>query len=84
MAAERPPALHSAGPAGGAGAGAVADGESDVGPDGRGEADVAPGLAEPVPGGVVVDDCGWLGPHPLSSSAAAAAAVVMANPCEIR
>jgi hypothetical protein len=86
VAAERPAALHSAGPAGAAvaGADADADGDSDAEPDGLGDADVAPGLAEPVPGGVVEDDCGWLGPHPLSSSAAAAAAVVMANPCEIR
>lgn len=84
MAADSPPALHSAGPAGAAVAGAVAGGGSDDVPDGLGDADVALGLAEPVPGGVVVDDCGWLGPHPLSSSAAAAAAVVMANPCEIR
>jgi hypothetical protein len=79
--------LQSAGPAGGAVIGAVADGDSNDVPDGAGDADVAPGLAELaelVPGGVVVDDCGWLGPHPLSSSAAAAAAVVMANPCEIR
>jgi hypothetical protein len=77
--------LQSAGPAAGAVAGAAADG----GADWAGDVDVAPGLAEPglaelVPGGVVVDDCGWLGPHPLSSSAAAAAAVVMASPCEIR
>jgi hypothetical protein len=60
------------------------DGGSDGVPDGVGDADVAPGLAELVPGVGVVDDCGWLGPHPLSSSAAAAAAVVMASPCEIR
>lgn len=86
MAAERPAALHSAGPAGAAVAGADGDGDSDADaePDGLGDADVAPGLAEPVPGGVVVDDGSWLGPHPLSSSAAAAAAVVMANPCEFR
>jgi hypothetical protein len=84
VAAERLAALQSAGPAAGAVAGAVADGDSDDVPDGAGDADVAPGLAELVPGGVVVDDCGWLGPHPLSRSAAAAAAVVMASPCEIR
>jgi hypothetical protein len=80
VAAERLAALQSAGPAGEAVAGAVADGVADW----VGDADVAPGLAEPVPGVVVDCDCGWLAPHPLSSSAAAAAAVVMANPCEIR
>ena len=79
MAAERPPALHSAGPAGEVPGGAVADGVGDC----VGDADVSTGPAEVLPGDVVDDDCGWLGPHPLSSSAAAAAAVVMANPCEI-
>jgi hypothetical protein len=76
--------LQSTGPAGGSAAGAVADGDFDGGADWVGDSDVAPGLAELEPGAVVVDDCGWLGPHPLSSSAAAAAAVVMASPCEIR
>lgn len=37
----------------------------------------------PVAGEVVVWDCGWLGPHAVNSSAAAAAAVVMANPWDI-
>ena len=47
--------------------------------------DVGDWLACPVAGGVVVVwDCGWLGPHAVSNSAAAAAAaVVMANPWEI-
>jgi len=40
-------------------------------------------LACPVAGDVVVWDCGWLGPHAVSSSADAAIAVVMANPWEI-
>ncbi|MGF9649853.1 hypothetical protein AAIH32_17960 [Pseudarthrobacter oxydans] len=53
-------------------------------PDAEGAADVASGLAELVPGAVVACVCGPLGPHPLSISAAAAAAVVIANPCEIR
>jgi hypothetical protein len=45
--------------------------------------DVGDWLACPVAGAVVVWDCGWLGPHAVSNSAAAAAAVVMANPWEI-
>jgi hypothetical protein len=82
--------LQSAGSAGGAVAGAVADGDSDGGADWvgaadcAGDADVSPGPAELLPGTGVDCACGWLGPHPLSSSAAAAAAVVMANPCELR
>jgi hypothetical protein len=67
-------------------------GESDVaGVDvaGAGEAggvdadDEGDWLDCPVAGDVVVWDCGWLGPHPVNSSAAAAAAVVMANPWDI-
>ncbi|WP_306736459.1 hypothetical protein [Arthrobacter sp. ZGTC412] len=55
-------------------------------PDAAGGADGASGLAELAPGAVAVVpcDCAALGPHPLSISAAAAAAVVITNPCEIR
>ncbi len=53
----------------------VADGAADwlacPLPEGEGEGDV------------VVWDCGWLGPHAVSNSAAAAAAVVITNPWEI-
>ncbi|TLM75155.1 hypothetical protein [Pseudarthrobacter sp. NamB4] len=85
MAAESPDALHS--PDDGAGA---AGEEADVPGDGSaddGGADVASGLAVPLAGpvaaGVVDCVCGWLGLHALSISAAAAAAVVMANPWKI-
>ncbi|WP_371419137.1 hypothetical protein [Pseudarthrobacter sp. NamE5] len=51
-------------------------------------ADGAPGLAVPLAGPVAAGGvdcvCGWLGLHALSISAAAAAAVVMANPWKIR
>jgi len=87
VAAVSPAALHRAGvPAGvvpGAGeAGVDVAGaeEAGGGVDADGEGDW---LACPVAGGVVVWDCGWLGPHAVRSSAAAAAAVVMANPWEI-
>ncbi len=56
-----------------AGGGVVADGVADW-------------LDCPLPegeGDVVVWDCGWLGPHAVSNSAAAAAAVVITNPWEI-
>lgn len=84
--------MQSAGAPGIAGAGAVAVGVPDDGPVAvpddvsvaPGVADVASGLAELLPGSVVACSWGPLGPHPLSISAAAAAAVVMANPCEIR
>ena len=65
-------------------------GESDVaGVDVAGEAGGVDADEEgdwldcPVAGEVVVWDCGWLGPHAVNSSAAAAAAVVMANPWDI-
>ena len=65
-------------------------GESDVaGVDVAGEAGGVDADEEgdwldcPVAGDVVVWDCGWLGPHAVNSSAAAAAAVVMANPWDI-
>ena len=51
-------------------------------------ADVAPGLAEllaePEPAAVVVGACAWPGPHAVSNSAAAVAAVDMTNPWNIR
>ncbi|WP_307433438.1 hypothetical protein [Pseudarthrobacter defluvii] len=51
-----------------AGAGVVADGLADA-------------LACPLPeGDAVVWDCGWLAPHAVSNSAAAAAAVVITSP----
>ena len=57
----------------------VAGAEDDVVADG-----VADVLACPLPAGDdVVWDCGWLGPHAVSNRAAAAAAVVIANPWEI-
>jgi hypothetical protein len=65
-------------------AGAAADGVSAGVAGAAGEADVASGLAELVPGTVVACVCGWLGPQPLSIRAAAAAAVVITNPCDIR
>jgi pyruvoyl-dependent arginine decarboxylase (PvlArgDC) len=70
VAAFRVDALQSAGPA----AVGVADDDGVV-------EDVL-GLAEEVPGSVVSCVCGWLGPQAVSSSAVAAAAVVMANPCD--
>jgi hypothetical protein len=51
--------------------------------DTPGEADVVDGLAELAPA-VVPWLCGWPGPHAVSISAAAAAAVVITNACEIR
>jgi hypothetical protein len=72
--------LHNAGAAGGDVAGAADDG----GAAGVGGADVAVGLADPVPGAVVVDSaCGWLAPQAASVRAAAAAAVDMAIPWKI-
>ncbi len=65
-------------------AGADAVAVPDDVPDAAGDADVVSGLAELLPGSVVACAWGSLGPHPLSISAAAAAAVVMANPCEFR
>lgn len=64
----------------------------DGGADIVGVAEDAPGLAElpaglvavPEPAGAVVWASGWLGPHALSISAAAAAAVDMTNPWKIR
>jgi hypothetical protein len=52
--------------------------------DALGDAEVVVGLAEVVPGSVVPWVCGWLGPQAVSISAAAATAVVITNPCEIR
>ncbi|WP_342776076.1 hypothetical protein [Pseudarthrobacter phenanthrenivorans] len=83
VAAESPAALQRPGVPG-AGAAVLGDVPADDGGAGvEGGADVAFGLAEPVPGAVVVCDCGWLAPHAVSISAAAAAAVVMANPWNI-
>ncbi|WP_306632397.1 hypothetical protein [Arthrobacter sp. B1I2] len=82
--------MHSPGAAA-----AVVPGAGDAGADVAGGEDAEDGggvvdagdegdwLACPVAGGVVVWDCGWLAPHAVSSRAAAAAAVVMANPWEI-
>jgi hypothetical protein len=84
VAAERFAALHRAGGPELALADAVAEGVSDGVPCAVGEAAAEPGLAELVAGGAVGCAWGWLGPHPPSISAAAAAAVVMTNPCEIR
>jgi hypothetical protein len=88
VAAVSPAALHSpgvpaavvAGDAGADVAGAEDAGGVEAVDVAGGEAD---GLACPLAGGVVVWDCGWLGPHAVRSSTAAAAAVVMANPWEI-
>lgn len=81
MAADSVAALQSAGPAPEAGAD---DGGRDVlGADADADAEGL-GLAAFVPGSVVPCGCGWLGPHAVSNSAAAEAAVVIKNPCEIR
>jgi hypothetical protein len=65
----------------GAGESGVVAGAEDVG--GAEDADdVGDWLACPV-AGVVVWDCGWLGAHAVSSSVAAAAAVVRAIAWEI-
>lgn len=77
MAAERLPALQSAGPVR---ADVVADGVCGA----VGDAEVVAGLAPPVPGSVVPCVCGWLGPQAVSISAAAAIAVVKTNPCNPR
>jgi hypothetical protein len=77
VAAARLPALHRAGPV-------VAAGTDDDDEGPPGDADVVDGLEELVAGCVVVWPCGWEGPHPVSISAAAATAVVITNPCEIR
>lgn len=82
MAAERSAALQSP-----VAPGAVVARDVDDGvPDGGGGVEGAAGPAELLPAAVVVVDCacGWLGPHPLSISAAAVAAVDMTNPWEIR
>jgi len=80
VAAESPAALQRAGPAGAEVAGAADDGGADV----VGGADVALGLAEPVPGAVVVvSACDWLEPQAASVRTAAAAAVDMAIPWKI-
>jgi len=76
VAADREAALHSPGLAG--------DGATLVGGGGGAEVvgsgeDVV-GLAAGVAGCVVSWVWAWLGPHPVSSSVTAAAAVVMANP----
>jgi hypothetical protein len=71
--------LQSAGPVEGEAAGDD-DGAWDV-LDTAGELE---GLAEVVPGCVVPCVCGWLGPQAVSIRAAAAAAVVITNPLEIR
>jgi hypothetical protein len=57
--------------------------EDDDDEDPLGDGDVVDGLAE-VPDWVVCWPCGWPGPHAVSISAAAATAVVITNPCEIR
>ena len=86
MAAVSPAALHSPGApgavvpgAGEAGVEVAGAGDDGAGVDAGAEAD----WLDWPPGDVVVWDCGWLGPHAVRSSAAAAAAVVMANPWEI-
>ncbi|MCU1518174.1 MAG: hypothetical protein JWQ75_2895 [Pseudarthrobacter sp.] len=80
MAADRVAALQSAGPAA-VGVGVADDGGGE---DVLGAAEVVAGLAEELPAAVVCCVCGWLGPQPVSSSNAAAAAVEMTNPWEER
>lgn len=85
MAAVSPAALHSPGASAAAGeAGAEVAGGEDAEDcaDVVGEGDW---LACLVADAVVVwgYGCGWLAIHPVSNSAAVAAAVVMTNPCEI-
>jgi hypothetical protein len=77
VAADSVAALQRAGPAG-----ALVPGEDDW--DGVGDVGVVEGLAELVPGVVVLWACGPSQPHPLSISAAAAAAVVKTNIRDIR
>lgn len=85
VVAVRVAALHHAGPAGAEEADAEADAEADDGGwDVEGAATELPGLAEVCPGSVVPWVCGWLGPQAVSSSANAAAAVVITSPCLIR
>jgi hypothetical protein len=89
-----PDALHSWVPAavdcgaaelevGEAGCGWEGEGEDDGGADVAGAACVL-GVAVPVAGSVVPWVAGWLGPHAVSSSASAAAAVVPNSPLVIR
>ncbi|WP_426999228.1 hypothetical protein [Pseudarthrobacter sp. N5] len=71
-------ALHSAGPAG------VAGDDDGGGGDVEGDAAEVLGLAEADPGAVLPCVCGWLGPQAVSSSATAAAAVVITSPGVVR
>jgi len=80
VAADSVAALQRAGPAGAL----VPDEDDDGDWDGLGDAGVVEGLAELVPGVVVLWACGPSQPHPLSISAAAAAAVVKTNIRDIR
>ncbi|GAC1371127.1 MAG: hypothetical protein NVSMB43_06850 [Pseudarthrobacter sp.] len=90
MAADKVAALQREGPAGLVGpagpagpAGPVV--ASDVGGwDALGAADVGAGLADSVPGAELPCGCALLGPHAVSIRAAAATAVVIKNPCEMR
>lgn len=76
MAADKVAALHSAGPA------IVGVADDGGGAVVVGAAEDVVGLAEEVPGPVLLPwGCGWVGPQAVSSSAAAAAAVVI-NPCD--
>ena len=91
VAAENPAALHRPGSPG-AGAAEAADVPGvSADDDGAGTVDgaedaswLAELVAVPVPVGVVVWACGWPGPHAVSNSAAAVAAVDMTNPWNIR
>jgi hypothetical protein len=85
VAADSAAALHRPGDAGVEVAGAALDGADDGAADDGGDTDGASGLAEPVPGAVVVVcACGvLLGPHAVSIRAAAAAAVDTAIPWKI-
>jgi len=92
VAAVRPAALHRPGAPAAVVLGAGEDGVDVAGAEDAGGGVLADGVADwlacPLPEGegegvVVVWDCGWLGPHAVSNSAAAAAAVVITNPWEI-
>ncbi|GAA1773448.1 hypothetical protein GCM10009712_21780 [Pseudarthrobacter sulfonivorans] len=78
MAADRVAALQSKGPADVLGADDDGDWEA------LGAAEVGAGLAESVPGAEDPCGCAWPEPHAVSISAAAATAVVIKNPCEMR
>ncbi|MGO4189180.1 hypothetical protein [Pseudarthrobacter sp. TAF60_1] len=84
MAADKVAALQRAGPAGLAGLAGPVVANDAGGWDVLGAAELGAGLAESVPGAEDPCGCAWLGPHAVSISAAAATAVVIKNPCEMR